>query len=71
MGFDIVATNSDGSPARRRRLLEMLGPGAKEIVLDPGEATVVERLKSASSGILDPECGRAIGRWYERINRNR
>ena len=67
MGFDIVATNSDGSPARRRRLLELLGPGSKEIVLDPGEETVVDRLKAKETGILDPECGKAIGRWYTRL----
>ena len=33
----VIATNSDGSPDRRRFLLERLGPGAIEETIDPGE----------------------------------
>ena len=34
-GIDVVATNSDGSPVRRKALLDALGPGAVETSLTP------------------------------------
>ena len=34
---DVIATNSDGDKGRRQRLLERLGPGAVERVIDPGK----------------------------------
>ena len=71
LGFDVVATNSSGDPVIRRRLLQLLGPGAKEVVIDPGREVVEERLKVKSTGILGEECGKAVGRWYDRINRSR
>ena len=64
--IDIIATNSDGSPARRRRLLDRLGPGVVERVVDPGEATVRIRLADAATGELSGQCDQAIGRWYAR-----
>ena len=67
-GFSVITTNSNGDPAFRRRLLELLGPGAREIILDPGREEVVERLKDKATGILDPECEKAANRWYSRIN---
>lgn len=71
LGFDVVATNSSGDPQIRRRLLELLGPGATEVVVDPGREVVEERLKVKSTGILGQECQKATSRWYDRINRNR
>ena len=46
MDIEIIATNSDGSPQRREYLRGLLGPGAVEVVLDPGRAIVEERLSS-------------------------
>ena len=40
----VIATNSDGDPGRRAFLLEQLGPGATERVVDPGRAIVAARL---------------------------
>ena len=64
----VVATNSDGDPARRAALLDRLGPGATERLVDPGEAVVRARLADVD-GVLDPECERAISRWYTRLSR--
>ena len=63
-GVGVVTTNSDGSPERRALLLSRLGPGATEIVVDPGFNVVAERL--SVEGTLDPDCRGAIGRWYSR-----
>ena len=62
----VIATNSDGDPARRQALLARLGPGAVEKVIDPGEDIVKARLADSITGDLEPECSRAIGRWYGR-----
>ena len=39
----IVATSSDGSPARRAHLLERLGPGSVERIIDPGQDVVTSK----------------------------
>ena len=65
--FDVIATNSDGDPERRAALLNRLGPGATERVIDPGREVVEARLTDAITGELDPECTAAIGRWYGRL----
>ena len=62
----VVLTNSDGSDTRRRFLLEQLGPGATERIVDPGREVVSARLADAATGDLHPECAQAIGRWYAR-----
>ena len=62
--FDVIATNSDGSPDRRAFLLRRMGPDSTERVVDPGREVVEARLTDAATGVLDPECGAAIGRWY-------
>ena len=62
----VVVTNSDGSPERRKFLLERLGPGAKETIIDPGIDVVSARLADSITGELEPECSRAISRWYSR-----
>ena len=64
-GVDVVTTNSDGSPERRALLLSRLGPGATEVVIDPGIQVVTERL--SVQGTLDPDCASAISRWYGRL----
>ena len=63
----VVATNSDGSPERRRFLLERLGPGATERIVDPGIDVVSARLADDVTGELEPECSAAISRWYLRV----
>ena len=65
MDIEIIATNSDGSPARREYLRGLLGAGAVETVLDPGKATVVDRL--SVNGVLSQQCGQAVDRWYGRL----
>ena len=65
MDIEIIATNSDGSPARREHLRGLLGPGAVETVLDPGRKVVVDRL--SINGVLSQQCGQAVDRWYGRL----
>ena len=62
----IVATNSDGDHGRRAFLLEQLGPGATERIVDPGRAIVAARLSDPTTGELSGECDAAISRWYSR-----
>ena len=62
--IDVVATNSDGSPSRRAFLLDRLGPGSSETVIDPGEDVVRARLSDPVTGELEDECASAINRWY-------
>ena len=37
--------------------------GVREVIVDPGEAVVRARLAN-KSGQLEPECVKAVGRWY-------
>ena len=62
----VIATNSDGDAARRAFLLDQLGPGATERIVDPGRAIVAARLSDPETGELSSECDSAIGRWYSR-----
>ena len=64
-GVDVVTTNSDGSPERRALLLSRLGPGASEVIIDPGLNIVVERL--SVDGTLSDQCRDAIQRWNGRL----
>ena len=64
--LSVITTNSDGSPTRRAFLLSKLGPGAKELVVDPGFEAVSMRLADPVTGELSGECSRAIQRWYSR-----
>ena len=64
-GIDVITTNSDGSPVRRKALLDALGPGAVETVIDPGIAVVRSRL--AVDGVVSGQCETAIQRWYGRL----
>ena len=64
-GIDVVATNSDGSPARRAYLLSRLGVGATERILNPGYDVVTQRL-SNPDGTLSDQCAEARGRWFDR-----
>ena len=68
-GIDVIATNSDGDPARRSALLDRLGPGATEQIIDPGEDEVRRRLSDRRTRTLSKECNRAISRWYGRLTR--
>ena len=65
-GIAVIATNSDGDPARRAALLSSLGSGATERVVDPGRAIVEARLSDPVTGELSSECDGAIQRWYSR-----
>ena len=62
---DPIVTNSDGDLQRRGLLLERMGAGATERVIDPGIETVARRL--AVDGVLSAQCEQAIGRWYSRL----
>ena len=64
--IDVIATNSDGNADRRLFLLGLLGPGSREVVIDPGISVVTERL-SNPDGTLDDQCVKAIDRWYGRL----
>ena len=64
-----IITNSDGDPVRRAALLQRLGEGATERVIDPGESVVRARLADAVSGELSDPCAGAINRWFGRVNR--
>ena len=64
--IDVIATNSDGDPARRAFLLGQLGAGAVERIVDPGRNIVEARLSDPETGVLSSECDSAIGRWYSR-----
>ena len=65
MDIEIIATNSDGSPARREYLRGLLGAGAVETVLDPGRSVVEGRL--AGSHELSHQCRQAVDRWFLRL----
>ena len=64
--IDVIATNSDGDPARRKFLLGSLGAGATERIVDPGIEVVSARLADPVSGELSEDCAAAIGRWFGR-----
>ena len=64
--IDVIATNSDGDPARRAFLLSALGTGAVERIVDPGRAIVEARLSDPLTGELSIECNGAVNRWYSR-----
>ena len=66
-GFDVIMTNSDGDPARRRALLDRLGPSATERIIPVDRATVTSRLSDPVTGSLAPECATAISRWFDRL----
>ena len=65
MEIDAIFTNSDGSMARRLSILERLGIGTAEQVIDPGIDVARERL--AVDGVLSDQCNEAINRWYGRV----
>ena len=62
--INVIATNSDGDPGRRQFLLDQLGHGASERVIDPGREIVAARLSDPETGQLSSECDSAISRWY-------
>ena len=62
-GLDVVVTA--GTPdmaARWAAVAEEAGAGFSVQTVDPGEAVVRERL--AVDGALDPQCEKAVARWY-------
>lgn len=69
-GLGVIVTNSDSRSSRRNSLLDRLGQGATERVVDPGEDVVRERLAD-DDGELSEACGRAIRRWYREDLRRR
>ena len=66
-GIFTISTNSDGDAARRAFLLNLLGPGAVERVVDPGIDIVRARLADPVTGDLGDDCNQAINRWYGRL----
>ena len=64
--IDLIATNSDGDPARRAFMLSLLGAGATERIVDPGRDIVSARLADPVTGELSLECNAAVDRWYGR-----
>ena len=67
--ISIIITNSDGAPLRRAALLDRLGAGATERIIDPGESVVRARLSDPITSALSPECEKAIARWFGRVGR--
>ena len=65
-GLTVVATNSNGSPVQRQRLIAELG-GATERVIDPGREVVEQRLADPVTGQLSSQCREAIGRYYDNL----
>ena len=63
----VIITNSDGASTRRAFLLEQLGEGATERVVDPGREVVRARLADSITGELSGACEGAIERWYGRL----
>ena len=63
----VIATNSDGDPARRAFLLGQLGEDATERIVDPGREVVAARLSDPVTGELSGACDSAISRWYGRL----
>lgn len=64
--IDVIVTNSDGDPDRRRKLLSLLPEGSEEEIVDPGEEVVKARLASRRTGRLSQACASAVNRWYGR-----
>ena len=63
-----ITTNSDGSPDRRAFLLNLLGPGSTERVVDPGIKVITETLASRSlDGEISKQCMEARDRWYGKL----
>ena len=65
----VITTSSDGDPERRAFLLGLLGPGAREILINPGRDVVEARLTDPISGELSEECNQAVNRWFSRVSR--
>ena len=61
-----IVTNSDGNRQRRQFLLERMGVGAEEEIVDPGIAVVRRRLAGPDGRVSD-QCEEAIDRWYGRL----
>ena len=64
--LNIVATNANGDAQRRRELIQALGPGAVERILDPGRQVIEARLTDAR-GLLSDGCRDVVNRWYSRV----
>ena len=67
--ISVVATNSDGDPARRAALLDRLGKDSTERIVDPGEEIVRARLADPITGELSADCEKAVARWFGRLQR--
>ena len=65
--IDVILTNSDGDPERRRLLLGLLPAGTEERIIDPGIDVVRLRLADSITGELSGQCSSAISRWYDRL----
>ena len=63
-GFSVITTNSDGDPSRRELLVMLLGPGSTELVMDPGEAIIRDRLTFGFDSGPSRQCQEAMTRWF-------
>ena len=63
--LETIVTNSDGDIGRRQFLVEAMGPGTVERIVDPGLAVVRQRL--AVDDVVSDQCEDAIQRWYGRL----
>ena len=64
-GFNVgVTTSRRGQAERWRPVADDFNVSFVVNTVDPGEDVVRERLADAVTGELEPECERAIGRWY-------
>ena len=62
-GLDGWTSTSSSSPVAVERL-RAAGATGRTITLDPGLSVVQRRLADPDTGELDPECDRALLRWY-------
>ena len=63
--LETIVTNSDGNIGRRQFLMEAMGAGTVERIVDPGLAVVRQRL--AVDDVVSDQCEDAIQRWYGRV----
>ena len=59
-----VTTSRRGQVSRWADVAAAAGADFTVRTVDPGEAVVRARLADPVTGVLSPECGQAVGRWF-------